>query len=159
MESNNNSTLLDYALQYKNKNFSIIPLKTKSKIPAIDSWTPYRTYIASVDEINDWFSISDYNVGIIMGSVSKVFAIDIDDKEAYDYFTTRIEQISDDNNYLKISIKNTMKIMTGSGNINFLFKFDPDEFPEDDEIPNKILWKNPDQKEHCEIRLMGEGNT
>ncbi|MGD1836628.1 MAG: bifunctional DNA primase/polymerase [Nitrososphaeraceae archaeon] len=155
MESNNNSRLIDYALQYKNKSFSVIPLQTKSKIPAVESWTPYRTYIANADEISDWFSTSDYNVGIVMGSVSKVFAIDIDDKEAYDYFTNKIEQILDDD--LKISIKNTMKIMTGSGNVNFLFKFDPGEFPEGDEIPNTIMWKSPDQKEHCEIRFMGEG--
>jgi hypothetical protein len=55
-----------------------------------------------------------------------------------------------------------MKIKTGSGNTNFIFQFDPDEFTigdNDDGIPNSILWKgsSTDQNNHNEIRLKGEG--
>ena len=43
---------------------------------------------------------------------------------------------------LVLSIKNTMKIKTGSGNTNIIFRFDPEEFPIGDELANTILWKD-----------------
>jgi hypothetical protein len=52
-----------------------------------------------------------------------------------------------------------MKIKTGSGNTNLIFRFDPDEFSIGDELANTILWKDSsiNQNNHSEIRLKGEG--
>ena len=52
-----------------------------------------------------------------------------------------------------------MKIKTGSGNTNLIFRFDPEEFPIGDELANTILWKDSssNQNNHSEIRLKGEG--
>lgn len=57
------------------------------------------------------------------------------------------------------SIKNTMRIKTGSGNTNFVFQFNPKEFPIGDDIFNTILWKgSSNQTNHSEIRLKGESS-
>ena len=52
-----------------------------------------------------------------------------------------------------------MKIKTGSGNTNLIFRFNPEEFPIGDELANTILWKDSsnNQNNHSEIRLKGEG--
>ena len=34
-----------------------------------------------------------------------------------------------------------MKIKTGSGNTNLIYRFDHDEFPIGDDLSNTILWK------------------
>ena len=41
-----------------------------------------------------------------------------------------------------------MKIKTGSGNTNLIFRFDPDEFPIGDELANTILWKDSSIQQH-----------
>jgi hypothetical protein len=153
-------TTYDYALAYTAKGYSIIPLKTKSKQPAIPSWKPNTVSKASQEELKSWFVNTDYNIGIITGGISSLFAIDIDGQEAYDYFIQKIESLSSTDEQLVQSIKDTMKIKTGSGNTNLIFRFDPEEFPIGDELSNNILWKDSSanqQKNHSEIRLKGEG--
>ncbi len=151
----------DYAVSYLNNGFSVLPLKKKSKTPSIGSWEPFKKSYPSKEELENWFIDSDNNIGLITGRISSIFAIDIDGQEAYEYYIQKIDSLSD--KQLVQSIKDTMKIKTGSGNTNFIFQFDPDEFTiddGDDDIPNNILWKgssSSDQNNHNEIRLKGEG--
>jgi hypothetical protein len=49
-----------------------------------------------------------------------------------------------------------MKIKTGSGNINIVIGFNPDEFNDDKETKNRIIC-NSNEKGHSEIRVKGEG--
>jgi hypothetical protein len=52
-----------------------------------------------------------------------------------------------------------MKIKTGSGNINIVIGFSPDEFDNNkEETKNRILWKS-NKKRHSEIRVKGEGGV
>ena len=149
----------DYALSYTANGFSVIPLKPKSKQPSIPSWKPFTMSKASDEQLEDWFVNTDNNIGIITGGISPVFAIDIDGQEADDYFINKIDSLSSEDEQLVQSIKDTMKIKTGSGNTNLVFRFDPEEFPIDDGLANIILWKDSsaNQNNHSEIRLKGEG--
>jgi hypothetical protein len=147
---------LDYAIAYTKKGFSIIPLHKKSKRPSIYKWEPFRQAHASKEQLENWFSaeFADNNIGIITGKISSIFAIDIDGDNSD-------RQLIDAN-------ENTMKIITGSGNINIVFGFNPQDFSQD-ELRNLILWrdnynsvensleKDDTNHKHSEIRLKGEG--
>jgi hypothetical protein len=151
------STTYDYALAYNANGFSILCLKPKSKEPAISSRKTFALYTPTKEQLENWFVNSDNNIAIITGRVSSIFAIDIDGEEANEYFLQKIELLSD--KQLVQSIKDTMKIKTGSGNTNLIFRFDPEEFLIDDDISNNILWKSSSNPNgHSEIRLRGEGS-
>jgi len=157
--SDNLKSTYDYALAYTAKRFSIISLKPKSKQPSIASWKPFTVSHPSKEQLESWFVNTENNIGVITGRLSSIFAIDIDGHETYNFFIQKIESLSSVDEQLVISIKDTMKIITGSGNTNLVFRFDPEEFPIGDELANTILWKDStaNQNNHSEIRLKGEG--
>jgi hypothetical protein len=113
--------------------------------------------MASEDQLKQWFSTTGHhnNVGIITGTVSRIFVIDIDGQEAQTHFQTKIEQVQD--KAIITSVNRTLKIKTGSGNINIVIGFNPKEFDTDKkETKNRILWKG-NRSGHSEIRIKGEG--
>jgi hypothetical protein len=63
------------------RGWSVIPLKPKSKIPAV-RWQEYQQRFATLEEMEAWFTTPGYNIGIVTGSISKLFVIDIDTPEA-----------------------------------------------------------------------------
>jgi Bifunctional DNA primase/polymerase, N-terminal len=149
----------EYALAYIANGFSVICLKPASKQPAIPSWKPNTVSIATKEQLESWFKNTDNNIAIITGRISSIFAIDIDGQDTYNFFIQKINSLTD--KQLIQSIKETMKIKTGSGNTNLIFRFDPEEFPIGDELANTILWKDSSsnqQNNHSEIRLKGEGS-
>ena len=120
---------LEQALEYNQRQLSVISLISKSKKPSLPKWEKYQIVIANEHELKEMFpgSESNYNnVGIITGRVSKILAIDIDGEEAHARFQTKIEEIQD----IEIlnAVNSTMKIKTGTGNINIVIGFNPDEF-------------------------------
>ena len=121
----------DYVIAYTSKGFSVISLKPKSKQPSIPSWKPFTVSHPSKEQLEDWFVNSDNNIGIITGRISSIFAIDIDGQEANEYFLQKIESLLD--KQLIKSIKDTMKIKTGSGNTNLYLSFNPE-----DDSPNGL---------------------
>jgi Bifunctional DNA primase/polymerase, N-terminal len=151
------SNILDQVLEYKHKELSVVALISKSKKPENLKWEEYQHALPSEDQLKQWFSTAGHpnNVGIITGTVSKIFAIDIDGREAQAYFHTKIEQVQDKD--ILTSINRTMKIKTGSGNINIIIGFNPEEFDTNKkETKNRILWKR-NETGHSEIRIKGEG--
>jgi archaellum biogenesis ATPase FlaH len=79
-------TTLEWARLYKAKGFSVIPLKHKSKIPAIESWKEYQTRKATDDELNRWFgNSSNFNIGIVTGKESGIAVIDLDSERAVQF--------------------------------------------------------------------------
>jgi Bifunctional DNA primase/polymerase, N-terminal len=150
------AAILAQALAYKQSELSVIALVSKSKKPQHLKWEEYQHVIANEEQLNQWFSTSgQHNVGIITGAVSKILVIDIDGQEAQTRFHERIEEIQDKD--LLMSINKTMKIKTGSGNINVVIGFNPNEFEDNkDETKNRILWKG-NEEGHSEIRVKGEG--
>jgi hypothetical protein len=158
--SNNLNSTYEYAISYTSIGVSVISLKPKSKQPSIPSWKPFTVSKASKEQLESWFVNTNNNIGIITGKISSVFAIDIDGFETYNFFIQKIDSLSSVDKQLVQSVKDTMKIKTGSGNTNLIFRFDPKEFPIGDELSNTILWKDSSsnqQKNHSEIRLKGEG--
>lgn len=151
------TNILEQVLEYRRRQLSVIALATKSKKPRLLKWEEYKTVIPNEDLLRQWFEASRYdhnNIGIITGTISKIFAIDIDGEEAKQYFQTGVE-IQDEG--IRSAINNTMKIKTGSGNINIIIGFNPDEFTNiKGEIKNRILWKG-NWSGHNEIRIKGEG--
>ena len=146
-------------IAYTANGFSVISLKAKSKKPSIASWKPFTVSYPSKEQLENWFVNTDNNIGIITGRISSIFAIDIDGQEAYEYYIQKIESLSSVDKQLVQSIKDTMKIKTGSGNTNLIFRFDPENFLLVNELANTILWKDSsaNQNNHSEIRLKGEG--
>ena len=80
------STLLGWAMRYKDKGFSVIPLKPKGKAPAISSWVEYQDRIATDEELKKWFgNCSENNIGIVTGKISGIDVLDLDSQEAVQY--------------------------------------------------------------------------
>jgi len=76
--------LLDYALKYYEKGFSIIPLKPRSKQPWV-SWTKYKKERLPIEEVKKWFANNNNNIGIVCGSVSNnLVVIDFDSQNLYE---------------------------------------------------------------------------
>jgi hypothetical protein len=74
---------VDYAIFYLSKNIPVIPLRSKDKRPAIDSWTQYQSQMPSSDEINSWFGNgSNFNIGIVTGEISQMVVVDLDGPDA-----------------------------------------------------------------------------
>lgn len=77
------SALLDSVLDLQAKGFSVIPLWSKGKAPALKGWEAYQSHKASLDEITHWFGNGlDRNVGIVTGAVSGVVVLDVDSDDA-----------------------------------------------------------------------------
>jgi hypothetical protein len=73
----NLNTKLENALSLRDLGWSVIPVDS-SKKPLV-KWEEYQKRIASVDEINVWFSQwPDANIGIVTGSISKLIVVDVD---------------------------------------------------------------------------------
>lgn len=73
----NLNTKLENALSLRELGWSVIPVDS-SKKPLV-KWEEYQKRIASVDEINVWFSKwPDANIGIVTGSISKLIVVDVD---------------------------------------------------------------------------------
>jgi len=74
-------TILDAALEYAKKGFSVIPVDQK-KVPLV-KWEPYQKKKADESEIREWFKIFPAaNVGIVTGSISNLLVIDCDTPES-----------------------------------------------------------------------------
>ena len=144
---------LDFATTYLNLGFSLIPLKKKSKEPLIE-WTPYQSYFPERKDLVQWFSNSDNNIAIVTGKISAIFVIDIDGEQAAQFYNDKINSLGDQE--LISANNNTMKIKTGSDNINIIFRFNTQEYSHNN-LKSSILWKNNDEKNHSEIRVKAEG--
>ena len=145
---------LSFALDYRSKEFSIILLILGDKKPQVESWEPFKKNRADEEQIRKWFSDAKTNIGILTGKISCIVGFDIDGCKAKKCFDQLIVRIADEN--ITIVVKNTMKIMTGSGNVNVVLGIKPKEFSDDSkETKSTVLWSSKDA--HSEIRLKGEG--
>jgi putative DNA primase/helicase len=80
------NTTLDLARNYLAKGFSIIPLKPKSKKPAIESWKEFQGRRPTEEEIRQWFdNRSKNNIGIVTGRISGIAVIDFDSPAAIQF--------------------------------------------------------------------------
>ena len=148
---------LAFALKYIQQRYSVIPLKSGSKVPFINSWEPYQKTFASEGQLDAWFSNghAHNNIAIVTGKISSIIAFDTDGEEALARFNRAVESLDDDQE-LKTALKDTMRIRTASGNTNVVIGFRIEEFISTDDdklLANRVLWTNG---KHSEIRVKGE---
>jgi hypothetical protein len=75
--------MMQMALEYEAKGYSVIPLKPRDKIPLIPSWTEFQTERADRVQIGEWWRTwPNANIGIVTGQISGLFVIDTDSSEA-----------------------------------------------------------------------------
>jgi KaiC/GvpD/RAD55 family RecA-like ATPase len=100
------------AHRYLKLGWSVIPIKYKSKEPAIKSWKEYQTRLPTTDELNSWFEDGKMaNLALITGSISKVSIVDADGLEG-------IKSLSE------LKLLSSVQAMTGRG--KHLFYSDPE---------------------------------
>src|SRR5262245_20318279 len=63
------------------RGWSIFPVQPRSKVPAV-KWECYQRRLATVDELEKWFTKPGYNVGIVTGKLSGIFVVDADSAAA-----------------------------------------------------------------------------
>lgn len=66
------------------RGWSIFPLKARSKVPAV-KWEPYQHRHLTWDEFERWFTEPGFNVGIVTGTISRIFIVDADSPEALEW--------------------------------------------------------------------------
>lgn len=86
--------LLDDAMRLHNQGFCLLPLKPKSKIPALRSWTRYQTERPPVAIVRKWFAGSTRkNMGVVLGPVSDgLICRDFDRMDAFNRWAAAYPQ-------------------------------------------------------------------
>lgn len=72
---------IDYAEAYLANEWSVIPLLTRDKRPALP-WTAYQKTRPTQEEIQSWFGSGTHNIGIVTGSISDLSVLDCDSMAA-----------------------------------------------------------------------------
>jgi len=76
-------TTLEAAKHYLDRGFSIIPLRPRDKRPLIP-WKEYQDRRATQEEMAEWFTAGENNIGIVTGRISGLVVVDFDTAEATD---------------------------------------------------------------------------
>jgi len=85
----------EIAVRYRDRGFSVIPLKPKSKEPYI-AWKEYQVRPPSYDELNKWKNMwkSGGNIGVICGGVSdSLIVLDLDNQKIFDNFSNEYPEL------------------------------------------------------------------
>jgi len=115
---NEQKNLLETALKYLSRGWSVIPLGRKKK-PLLPEWTTYQSRLATEQEIRQWWGKwPDANIGIVTGSISGLVVLDADSEKAHQYIQQR-------------GMPPTPQASTGKGT-HFYFKHPGDR------VPNKV---------------------
>jgi hypothetical protein len=90
------SRIKEAALQYLDLGFNVMPIHPKTKIPCIE-WTIYQKERVEPHEVDAWWmDWPNANVGIITGSISDLFVLDLD-KTEYFLFPSKLVGNKSDN--------------------------------------------------------------
>ena len=74
--------VLDKAISYVARGWSVIPVTYKDKRPSIISWKEYQTRLPSAAELRGWFSSGDpKNLAVVTGAVSNLVVLDFDGED------------------------------------------------------------------------------
>lgn len=65
--------------------FSVIPIRPRSKKPALSTWEEYQTRRPTPEELRTWFGAGRGNLAIVCGAVSGIGVIDTDSAEAEEW--------------------------------------------------------------------------
>src|SRR3989344_286111 len=111
MEIDQNKNLLEIALGYLKRGWSVFPVGA-DKRPVINSWAEYQKRLPSEEEIKKWFSSpSAKGIAIATGSISGIVVLDIDQGA----------------NITSMDLPDTFKVKTGGGGLHYYFKYPKDK--------------------------------
>ena len=108
-------------LDFLRSNFSLIPIESGQKIPALTSWKKYQLEKPTEDTVKGWFKDKDLNVALCMGAVSgNCTALDIEKESAAQELLSLLR----DKGYkgLLEKIENTFCVRTPRGGRHYYFK-------------------------------------
>jgi hypothetical protein len=106
--------VLDSALAYARRGWSVIPLRPREKRPLIP-WAPSQHRRADEATIRQWFERwPDANVGIVTGAVSSLVVVDVDPLHGGDASLERLQQAHD-------PLPGTIEAVTGGGGRHLYF--------------------------------------
>ena len=69
------------AVEYGALGYSVIPIKAGDKRPALAEWASYQKKAADDEQLMEWFSDKNKNIGIVTGKISGITVVDIDMKQ------------------------------------------------------------------------------
>lgn len=73
------SATSDYAIDYVNYGWSILPVKPEEKRPYMTNWLQYTKTKASKQTVENWFrSLSGAGVGVVTGKISNIVVLDVE---------------------------------------------------------------------------------
>ena len=80
LNKENQNPLLEAALEYRRRNWCVIPISSKTKKPLV-KWKPYKKKLPTEDEIREWWTLwSNARIAILTGTISGGLVVfDIDD--------------------------------------------------------------------------------
>lgn len=100
--------MLESALLYAARGFSVIPIRGRGKTP-LAKWQEFQSRRASESEIKEWFELfPDMNIGIVTGAISDLYVLDLDTG----FSITDVGQLPV-----------TPTVHTGGGGFHYYFKF------------------------------------
>jgi hypothetical protein len=106
--------VLDSALAYARRGWSVIPLWPREKRPLIP-WAPYQHHRPEEAEIREWFRRwPSANVGIVTGAVSSLVVVDVDPLHGGDDRLRALEEAHG-------PLPDTIKATTGGGGLHVYF--------------------------------------
>jgi len=148
------SSTLEYALKYRRLGFSYIPILKGTKKPSVN-WIRYQTSQPDEAQLRKWFEGTGdrFDLAIVTGRVSGIVEFDIDGEAARTHFQSALEKLQDSTTQNKI--KNTMKIKTPGGNVNYVIGFRTSDFEVNEAVKSLVLWRG--NEPHSEIRLKADG--
>jgi hypothetical protein len=73
-------TTLSWARFYAGLGWSVVPVRPGEKLPAV-AWTPFQQIRATKAQLDDWFTIGGYGMGVVTGQISGTFVLDFDGEE------------------------------------------------------------------------------
>jgi len=87
------------AKRYTEIGVNVIPLQPprendprSGKRPALKSWKEFQERKATEDELQRWFFLTRFNIGIVTGSISRIVVVDCDDDEAVDWCQLKLAE-------------------------------------------------------------------
>jgi len=106
---------LEICLEYLNRHWSIIPVLSRDKRPAI-RWAEYQHRHASREEVEAWFERwPASNIGIVTGAISGLVVLDIDAEHGGNKSLTDLTKKYG-------PIPETIEVITGGGGRHLYFK-------------------------------------
>lgn len=86
--------MLNTALELLDRGISVIPIEPKGKKPLV-RWEEFQHRRATEEEVEAWFERwPDANLAIVCGSISGIWAMDVDGPEGMEWFSKNAPKTS-----------------------------------------------------------------